>query len=175
MLTEIHDYKIRPAEDHDLGMIAEILYRHYQAYDWWQAVNSEVEPTTWLRDAVSTMRDDSRKGTDGAWLFLEEGGVMAGALRYMELKRTLDSLPERDYLPGENAFEVEKLDSSSFKHEMVAKYNKVLCECNIHLEAIFRSPATEQHRRSFRSRYVPQGSQNSQFRRTFWARVQPSS
>ncbi|KAJ9119265.1 hypothetical protein QFC24_005736 [Naganishia onofrii] len=72
------------------------------------------------------MRDDSRKENDGEWLFLEEGGVVAGALCYVELKRTLDPLPERDSLPGENAFEAEKLDSSSFKHEMVAKYNKVL-------------------------------------------------
>ncbi|KAJ9111244.1 hypothetical protein QFC22_006544 [Naganishia vaughanmartiniae] len=119
MLTEIHDYQIRPAEDGDLGIIAEILYQHYQPYDWWQVVNSKVEETTWLRITTDDLRQNTSEGAECASFVIEDAGVLAGAVRYVELKKGLDPLPAPDLMLGENASEAEDLDNTIFKEEMM--------------------------------------------------------
>ncbi|KAJ9095320.1 hypothetical protein QFC21_005686 [Naganishia friedmannii] len=126
MLTEIHDYKIRTARDHDFEIIAEILYRHYQSYNWWNIVNSQVVETSWLRTTMDALRDDSREGDGGASFIIEEAGVVAGVVSYVELKKRFDPLPESDRMPGANNSEAEKIDNSSFKEEMVTRYKEVL-------------------------------------------------
>lgn len=126
MLTEIRDYTIRRAEECDLEALANILYRHYQSYEWWKAVYAEVEKTVWVHHNTHTLRHEPSNGGASQSFVIEDAGVLAGVACYTVM-RSFDSNAMRDCMSGEDVVEAEKLNDSTFKNTLVQEYGEAVC------------------------------------------------
>jgi hypothetical protein len=119
--------KIRPTEESDWQAIAEILYERYRPCKWWQVINFEVDKKDWIKTTINAMRNFSQCA-DGASIVVKDKGVVVGSACYLRLTKDYEGLPDPGDTPGEKTAELDKIDSSGFKDELVAKYGKVLCE-----------------------------------------------
>ncbi|KAJ9095319.1 hypothetical protein QFC21_005685 [Naganishia friedmannii] len=116
---------IRSTEERDLQAIADILYERYKPCKWWQVINFEVEKKDWIKTTMNAMRNFS-KSVDGASIVVEDKGAVVGSACYLNLTKDFEGLPDRGDTPGEKTAELDKIDDSSFKDELVARYGKAL-------------------------------------------------
>lgn len=120
---------VRIMEEGDLQSITEMLYYCYEPWRGWKFHDFAKQKETWTKTMTNAIRNFSKSG-DGVGIVIQDKGVIMGSAWYLILTEDSKRIPCPRETPVGKATKAEKaiMFSSKFKHELLAKYGKVLCK-----------------------------------------------